>query len=144
MRLSGDLDGSITFIDEKFEDIIMRIDTLQQAVKWQLCRYAIDKTIFFLEDYSAVHLRKEERHMRRYGYPLYLSHKERHDRFAAQMLDLKEELLKIRSSGSGGSYELSVRTIQAAVDWLNEHVRQDDCKLADFLRNSRTGAAQES
>ncbi|MDA8089370.1 MAG: hemerythrin domain-containing protein [Nitrospiraceae bacterium] len=140
MQLTEDLAVSITFIDEKIEDIIMRTDNLRQAVKWRLCRYAIENMLSFLEEYTGSHLQKEESHMRIYDYPQYFFHKEKHEQFAARMLALKEEWLKIRTSGSKGSYELSVRTVQTVIDWLNDHVMQDDIKLADFLRKKRPSA----
>ncbi len=137
MSLTGGLDGSITFIDEQLEKIAMRIDNLRLAVKWKLCRYDIENMISFLEEYAKVQLPEEETHMCNHGYPLYLSHKEKHKRFTAQMHELREELLKIRPFGYKGSYELSVRTIQAVIDWLNEHIMQDDSRLSEFMRKNR-------
>lgn len=137
MRLTGRLDGSITFIDEQLEKIAMRIDNLRLAVKWKLCRYDIENMLSFLEEYAKVQLPEEETHMCNHGYPLYRAHKEKHERFTAQMQDLREELLKIRSFGYKGSYELSVRTIQASIDWLNEHIMRDDSQLSEFIRKKR-------
>jgi hemerythrin len=133
MQLAQDLVVGIAGIDKRHRDLIRKLVSLRQAVKEHLCRHTIDDMIAFLGDYVEVQFCEEKKYMRRYGYPSYPLHRERHELFKAEVLALKEELLSIRATGAKGSYELSVRTIQAVVDWINGHVRRDDKDLGIYL-----------
>ncbi len=113
--------------------LLRRMDTLRHAIKESSCKHMIHGIIVFLEEYIKVHLSEEERAMRHYGYPSYFPHKEKHERFAAGTLALKEELLELRAPGARGAYELSVKTVHMVVDWVNDHVTKDDKEFCWFL-----------
>src|SRR5271169_85270 len=121
-------------IDADHKELFKTIKELVAAIKQHTCKYKIDDVIKFLEDYANDHFSMEETYMKEFGYPEYSEHVAEHRKFIITFSELKGELQKIKASGSyEGSYELSVTTDQALVDWLLDHIAKVDRKLAKFL-----------
>ena len=134
MQWTEDMSIGVPMIDNRHRELINRLNGLRAAIKKQVCRYTIEDTLAFLEEYSEVNFCEEEQYMKYYGYPDYALHKERHKDFVTELYFLKEELRNIRSLGLKGSYELSVETVQVVVDWVIGHVANDDQKFGNFLK----------
>lgn len=123
-------------IDEEHRELFKTIRELVDAINQHTCKYKIDDVIKFLENYTKNHFSMEEKYMMEYGYPEYSSHRKEHEKFMTTFAGLKQELEKIKSSGSyAGSYELSVTTDQVLVDWLLDHIARVDRKFGEFLKN---------
>ncbi len=123
-------------IDNGHRELVVILGNLRAAIRAQVCRYTIENTLAFLEEYVEVHFCEEELFMEHHRYPERRLHKEKHRQFAVELGFLKEELRNIRTLGLRGSYELSVETIQMIADWITGHVTQDDKKLGEFLREN--------
>lgn len=134
MQWSEDMSVGVPMLDNGHRELINRLNGLRAAIKKQVCKYTIEDTLAFLEEYSEVHFCEEEHNMEYYGYSDYALHKEKHKDFAMELHFLKEELRNIRALGLKGSYELSVETVQVVVDWVVGHVANDDQKLGNFLK----------
>src|ERR1700690_1885670 len=134
MQLTENMSFGVSMIDKRNKELINRLNGLRVAIKKQVCRYTIEDMLAFLERYIEVHFCEEEQYMKYYGYSEYALHKEKHENFETELRFLKEELRNILALGYKGSYELSVETLQVVVDWITDHVAQDDKKLDNFLK----------
>ncbi len=124
-------------IDHDHKELFRMIRELVDAINSHTCKYKIGDVIKFLEDYVGNHFAMEEKLMQELHYPDYPKHKSEHENFIITFAALKQELLRIKDSGSyEGSYELSVKTDQILVDWLLDHIAKVDRKLADFLEKN--------
>jgi len=90
----------------------------------------INSTMQFLLDYAARHLKDEEKMQRKYGYPDYPNHKKQHEAFQAAT----EELAK-QYSGGGGTVQLVTAISSSVSDWLFNHIKQEDRKLAEYIHS---------
>ncbi len=112
------------------------IQDLVSAINQHTCKYKIEDVIKFLEDYAKNHFAMEEGYMKEFEYHEYGLHRAEHEKFIRTFSGLKQELQKIKASGSyAGSYELSVATDQILVDWLLDHIAKVDRRLVEFLKN---------
>ena len=134
MQWTEDMSIGVPMIDNGHRELINRLYGLRAAIKKQVCRYTIEDTLVFLEEYTEVHFCEEEHYMKHYGYSDYALHMEKHEDFIMELHFLKEELRNIRALGLKGSYELSVETVQVVVDWLRDHVMIYDKELGNFLK----------
>ncbi len=120
--------------DEQHRELVRMSSCLVTAIKEQVCKYIIRDVILFLEEHSAVHCREEERYMQLSSYPEYLQHKAQHEKFAADIIELKKAMLNLDPTRKCASYELSVETNRVIIDWGLSHIEEADKKLGDFLR----------
>jgi hemerythrin-like metal-binding protein len=139
MQTTEDLSSGVQIIIKGHRELVTLLRNLRAAIKTQVCRYTIENSLAFLEEYVQVYFCEEEGYMKYYGYPNYPSHKEKHNQFAAELEFLREDLRNIRTLGLKGSYELSVETIQMISDWITGHVMKDDKELGVFLSEHSEG-----
>ena len=137
MEWNDSLSVGFERMDTEHKELFRKIEELVAAINQHTCKYKITDVIKFLEDYAKDHFTMEEDYMKQLGYPEYSQHKAEHENFVVSLSELKEDLRKIKDSGShAGSYELSVATDQVLVDWLLDHIAKVDRKLAGFLRKT--------
>jgi hemerythrin-like metal-binding protein len=139
MQTTEDLSSGVPIIIKGHRELVTLLRNLRAAIKAQVCRYTIENSLAFLEEYVQVYFCEEERYMKYYGYPHYPSHKEKLNQFAAELAFLREDLRNIRTLALKGSYELSVETIQMVSDWITGHVMKDDKKLSEFVSEHSEG-----
>jgi hemerythrin len=140
MQPTEDFSARLPKIDKGHRDLVKMLNNLRAAIKAQVCRYTIENTLAFLEEYVEVHFCEEEQYMKYYGYPDYGFHMKKHSQFTNELQFLKDELHNIRTLGLKGSYELSVETIQTTADWITIHIMQDDRRLGEFLMEHSDGS----
>lgn len=133
MQQAEEMSVGAPMIDMGRRELLHRLEHLRAAISKEVCRYTIENTIAFLEEYTETVFCEEEQYMKYYGYPEFASHREQHERFVTELIFLQEELRNIRTLGLKGSYELSVETVKVIVDWVSGHVADDDRRLRDFL-----------
>ena len=129
-----DIFTGIPIIDGGHRELLNRLANLRAAIKAQICRYTVEDTVAFLDEYVEVNLSKEEQYMNLYKYPDLAFHKARHGEFTAEVGFLGEELRSIKALGLRGSYELSVETIRLITDWIDEHIISEELTLAEFIK----------
>ena len=129
MQWTDDLLVGDKTIDDQHKELFRRIGELVDAVKKKECKFLIDDTFKFIEQYVIKHFSDEEKIMLDQGYPGYDEQKAAHDRFIEDLRALKDEL-KLEES----SYTRSVYTNQIVVDWIVAHIKQSDKKLGAFLK----------
>lgn len=132
MQWTKDLAVGVDEIDNQHKELFSRINNLVVAIKKAECKYVIDGTVKFLEDYAVIHFTAEEGYMTRYNYPEYRQHRDQHEIFLNSLNGLKKLAATPREGVS--FYELSVTTNQVVVDWIVSHVAAVDKRLGDFLK----------
>lgn len=128
-----DLSTGVETIDEHNRRLVSMINKLVAAIKEQSCKYIIADVISFLEGYSVNHCVSEEVYMLYCGYPEYRLHKAQHNKFIADVIELKKESLNPDPGRKCASYELSVETNRLMTDWVFDHIENEDKKLGVFL-----------
>ncbi len=86
-----------------------------------------------LLEYTDYHFDREERLMKRYGYPDYEQHKLMHDAFVRQLHDVNNAL---DAGGEKGAFVLSVLG-----KWLTGHILGVDKKLGAYIGKCETAEA---
>lgn len=137
MIWTEELSVGVERIDSQHKELFRRINGLVDAIKRAECKYTIDGTIRFLEEYALIHFSEEERYMRSYSYPEYRQHKAQHAIFLHSLSALKKQSASPRQKGD--SYDLSVETNRVVVDWILSHIAQVDKKLGEFLKGRAIG-----
>jgi hemerythrin len=132
VKWTEDLSVGVDEIDHQHKELISRINNLVDAIKQAKCKYTIDGTIDFLEEYATRHFGAEEVIMLQNMYEGYSTHKAQHAIFLKALAELKQQAAEPRVKGS--SYDLSVTTNQVVVDWIVNHILKTDMKLGEFLR----------
>lgn len=133
MEWTEDLSVGNETIDGQHKELFKKINDLVLAINHSVCKYKISDVIKFLDDYIVFHFGEEEKMMLARSYPGYRAHKSEHERFKRDFERLKLDLSKLEGGKKPGSYDLSVRTNQAVVDWILEHIARIDKKFGEFL-----------
>ncbi len=133
MPCREDLRTGVPVIDDGHLDLVLRLDNLRSAIRMGVCRFIIEDTLAFLEDYTRLNFCLEEQYMVPHDYAGRGEHMEQHARFAEELQGMQEELRNIQSLGISGSYELSVETVKMIEDWIRDHVKAYDRELGAFL-----------
>jgi hemerythrin len=138
MEWTEDLAIGVERLDSQHKELFNKINHLVAAIKEAKCKYIIDGTIKFLEDYATIHFAEEERCMEESGYEECQKHKEHHASFLVALLELRKEAALPRKADS--SYDLCVATNQVVVDWIAAHIMQYDRRFGEFLKTARQEA----
>ena len=88
-------------------------------------------TLGFLVNYSVQHFLFEEDLQIKYNYPEYERHKQLHEDFKKTVGDLVEKFNK-----NGSSTELSNDVNNIVIEWIVNHIQQEDKKISDYIRNA--------
>jgi hemerythrin-like metal-binding protein len=70
----------------------------------------------------------EETFMKEKGYPGLEPHRALHR-------ELLEQVMELEAKFAAGSMTLSIMTMHFLKDWLNNHIQNEDRKLAEFLQS---------
>jgi hemerythrin len=126
---SMDLATGNTEIDTQHKQIFRLTSNLAEASKAGQDPKFLKETLDFLVDYTVKHFTDEEALSSRYNYPGYREHKKLHDDFRTTVAQLSAEY-----DTRGNSKELWDRATTTVVHWVIQHIKQQDFKLAEFIR----------
>ena len=128
--------------DEKYLTGVKIIDTQHQNIfeEYNLFCGKINNETYshkdietFLKDlnyYTTIHFETEEEFMEKENYPLYNSHKKRHNFFRAVYEEIKDN--KFLRDAAEGLFTLHLA--ETVAYWLESHIETYDKQLADFLK----------
>jgi hemerythrin len=123
------LETGHALIDEQHKELIKRINTLLENCYQGLGIEKLQETLRFVNDYTITHFHDEEQLQLRYKYPAYEEHKKLHDWYKKTIRDLMVELIQ-----KGLSPELSEKVKSSVGDWIVQHIKTEDVKLAAYIR----------
>jgi hemerythrin-like metal-binding protein len=115
-------------IDTQHKEIFKLVSDLVEAENHAKLGVALD----FLVAYAVQHFADEEALQVEYSYPGYDDHKLLHEEFKITVADLVEEFHLDATQATLGDKVNSV-----IVQWLVQHIKQEDSKLAAFMREAR-------
>ncbi|NLW16287.1 MAG: hemerythrin family protein [Firmicutes bacterium] len=125
-----DLATGVELIDEQHKELFARIEQLLAACNQGKGKEEVTNTLDFLAEYIEIHFTAEEELQRNSGYPEYEAHKAIHDKWVEEISQLREQLAK-----DGPTVRLVLQVNRKVVDWLTQHIRKVDKRLAEYLRS---------
>jgi hemerythrin len=127
---SPDLETGNTAIDNQHKQLIAAVNDLFDAHQHGKGRQEVERTMEFLVGYTIKHFADEGKLQEKYDYPDYLIHKQAHTNFKAVAQELTKKLSK-----EGPTDEL-IRNVYVTVgEWLVNHIKGDDFKMATYVRS---------
>ena len=119
-------------IDQQHKQLITAINNLLQACSSGKGREEITKTMQFLYNYTAKHFSDEEKLQLKYRYPDYTNHKRYHEEFKKVVKDLSIQLQK-----EGPTIALVGKVNTSIGDWLLNHIKREDVKVATHIKSQQ-------
>ena len=121
-------------IDGQHKQLILALNNLIAAFTSGNEKEKAEETMEFLTAYSIKHFSMEEDLMEKCEYPGYLEHKRLHEGFREVLKDLTKKL-----RNDGPTETLIYEIISTIRDWLINHIKGDDFRMATYVK-SRNGA----
>jgi hemerythrin len=120
-------------IDKQHKQLVETLNNLIDASKEGKDKDEIFKVLDFLTGYTIMHFKTEEDLQIKYNYVDYHVHKQYHDKFKITVGDLSKRLID-----EGPSPELLGVVTQTIGDWLVNHIKGDDFRMAAFVKSKDT------
>jgi len=117
-------------IDEQHKQLFDAINAIIEASEKGSGKDEIYKTFNFLNQYTILHFKDEEKLQKEYGFPGYEAHKKYHDDFKATVKDMTNALIE-----KGPVKELIDAAAKTAGDWLITHIKGNDIAMAAYLKS---------
>ena len=127
---TSNLNTGIDLIDDDHRQLVGMINALTEAITEGRGRDVMGKVLDNLVTYYKVHFGREEEIMVLTNFPGYEQHKFEHDKFIAEVDQLK-------SNFDSGAIINSSYVDKFLSDWLRNHIIKVDTKLAATLRRQQ-------
>lgn len=124
-----DLTTGIEKLDNQHKEIFKQVNKLLDAMDKGKGKYRMREVLVFLEHYITTHFTEEENYMAEHSYEGFHVQRAEHSRFIKDFYLLKKELLQ-----SGITLHLVVKTEQTLGNWLINHIKVEDKKMALALK----------
>lgn len=119
---------------QRWIDIINLLhDTLMNGDNSSLIQIKLD-TLKLMRDYGTYHFATEEEYMKKMGYPGWEAHKQLHDGFILKIKELGRDIQERKGV-------LNTGIMKILMDWLQNHILQEDKKLSAYAAASVHAAA---
>jgi hemerythrin len=126
---TADLETGNKLIDTEHRQLFQAINGLLEACNAGQGRANVEKTVKFLEEYTAKHFADEEVLQQQSKYPDYPNHRKIHEGFKKHVAEIGAEL-----KAKGPSIMLVAKVNSDIGDWLINHIRTQDKKLAAHIK----------
>ncbi len=120
-----------TLIDDQHRSLFHAINALHSAILAGRGGELLERTLKILESYTTIHFETEERFMAELHYPEAADHTAKH-----RALRQKVEAF-IAEEAQTPSRRLALRVSRFLTEWLIHHIRDEDQRMIDFLRQTR-------
>jgi hemerythrin len=120
-------------IDNQHKQCVVAVNKTIEAVKQGKGKEAIKKTLDFLAGYIIIHFMAEEELMYNNNYSDYSIHRRYHEEFRVTVGELIERFVS-----EGPTDELINVVIYTIGDWLVNHIKGDDFRMAAFIKTKKT------
>ncbi|MDR0601385.1 MAG: hemerythrin family protein [Treponema sp.] len=121
-------------VDNQHKQLVAALNSIIEASRQGKGKDEIFKTLDFLTGYTIMHFADEEKLQVQYDYPDYLIHKRYHDEFKITVGELTRRLV------AEGPSEEMVNTVTTAIgDWLLNHIKGDDFRMAAYVKAKAGG-----
>ncbi|MCL2008223.1 MAG: hemerythrin family protein [Treponema sp.] len=116
-------------IDSQHKQLIAALNDLIEAFAQGKGKDEITKTMEFISTYAIMHFSMEEELMVESEYSEYKNHKRYHDEFKVVLGSLIERL--VDEGPTEGLIDIVISTIR---DWLINHIKGDDFRMATYVK----------
>ncbi|MCX7881795.1 MAG: bacteriohemerythrin [Brevinematales bacterium] len=113
--------------DAHHRKLVDLVNTLFDAMKTGKGKEVMGKVLEELVAYSRYHFEAEEKLMRNYEYPAYITHRGEHEH-------LVEEVLALSQKFQAGDIFLSLDILNFLKEWLSKHILQSDMAYKEFFK----------
>ncbi|WP_017295773.1 bacteriohemerythrin [Geminocystis herdmanii] len=117
-------------IDTQHQILFSIINELHDAMISGEGREILGKTLDKLATYTSEHFVTEEALMEKYEYPNIVLHKQKHR-------ELREDVLTLQKLFKEKEKFLTVKVSQFMTDWLIHHIKGEDLKMINFIKENR-------
>ena len=125
-------------IDAQHKQLVDTFNDLMDACLSGEGRDKLESTLDFLCEYTIKHFNDEEEWQCSINYPEYQNHRQIHEDFKELVTKLMAEFKK------GGPTDIVVAELNCAVgEWLVNHIKMDDAKIASFYLQEKYGRGQD-
>lgn len=129
IKFTSDLSLGVPLLDRQHKEYIKRLDAFLKKYEENAEGTVLDEYLSFLQDYAVEHFDSEEFFMQGKEYPWLEQHKTFHKYFVEH---LEGFAAHIREAGYTPDIMEDLR--QLLVDWFFNHIKQQDRKVADFIK----------
>ncbi len=124
-------------IDKQHQQLIHEVNSLMDAMRAGKAKEEIEKLFAFLGEYAVKHFTDEEAEMERAKCPAAMTNRLAHQQFVRKFSQLRE---RVAREGITPTFIITVQ--KDLVDWVVNHIRGVDTRLAAYARKpSPIGAA---
>jgi len=123
----NDYSVGIASIDEQHKKLVGLLNDLFDSMSSGKGKEALNTVLTSLIQYTQYHFKTEEDLMKLHRYPEYEEHKQKHDKLAEHVVNLKKQF-------SAGQITSPVQITNFLKDWLSKHIMGTDMKYGPFLR----------
>lgn len=127
-ELTSDLLTGNALIDSEHKELFAAVNRLMDACSQGHGRDKIQQTVQFLNQYVGQHFGDEERLQMTNKYPGYPMHKQFHEGYKRQMMDITQVIVQ------EGPTVKALGDLNRVVAILISHIRTEDKKLAAFVK----------
>ena len=127
-----DLETGNGMIDQQHRQLIDAINARLDACAKGQGRVEIQKTLDFLNSYTAKHFGDEERLQMQFQYPDYQNHHKYHEGFKQVVRDCDAEYKR-----DGATIAFVARVNTSIAGWLLNHIKKEDVKVAAHIRSKQ-------
>jgi hemerythrin len=127
-----ELETGHVVVDNQHKQLVMTVNDLRAAIALGKGAEEIEGIMSFLRAYVVRHFQDEEDLQLRYGYENYYEHVAHHREFKTRI-----NMLAGRLRDEGPLPELVEEIAQCASDWLVNHIKGDDFKMAAYVRTCK-------
>jgi hemerythrin len=120
-----------TLIDDQHKSLFHAINALHNAMLTGHAEDLLQRTLKTLQNYTTIHFETEEQFMLKTHYPDYEMHQQKH-----QLLRKKVEEF-LHCDHTQNSKKLSIEVSHFLTNWLINHIKLEDQKMINFLREER-------
>ena len=133
MGWTEDLSVGVDLIDQQHKVWFDKANQLFDAGKNGKAKEFIAQMLNFLDEYTKMHFRDEEKYMQSIHYPEYDTQKKLHTNFIAELTKLKKEYEE-----SGGNIAVIINANQMVINWLINHISSQDKKIGQYARSLKS------
>ncbi len=130
-ELTPDLLTGNEAIDRQHKALFDAINSLMSACSQGKGREEVVKAAQFLLQYTTTHFADEEKLQRESTYPDYANHKKYHEHYKGVVKNLVDKM-KVEGATIALVGEVNVVVVQ----WLTNHIKKEDQKLAKHLKTA--------
>ncbi|MFY9174819.1 MAG: bacteriohemerythrin [Peptococcia bacterium] len=129
IKWTDNLSVGVEAIDSQHKVWFEKANNLFEAGRKGQAKEYISEMLDFLDEYTKLHFSDEEKYMLEINYPEYDVQKKLHDGFIAELAKLKESF-----NESGGNVAVIVKANKMVVNWLTNHILQQDKKIGEYAK----------